>query len=104
MIGWMIVVSMQTPEERNRSDQETKEATTLAQWEVGPGGIDWIEHLVDVSKAEKLYRGGYPNRYSVRASDILPLLVNKLPSYTGPAIIGDDYVRRCQEFCVLRSV
>lgn len=92
MIGWMIVVSTQTPEELNRSDQDAKKAATLAQWEVGPGGIDWIEDLAQAGKGKKIYGGGYPNRYTARAGDVLPLLVNGPPPHAGPAIIGDDYV------------
>ena len=44
MIGWWIVISTQSPEERDRADQEA------------PAG------------------GGYPNRYTARAGDVLPLI------------------------------
>ena len=44
MIDWWIVVAAQTPEERDRS-LDRKEAV-LANWEVGPGGIDWLQQLV----------------------------------------------------------
>ncbi len=45
MIGWWIVVSMRSPEERDRADQEARRAAILAQWETGADGIRWIEFL-----------------------------------------------------------
>ena len=92
MIGWMIIVSSQTPEERDAEDLEARREAVLAQWEVGPGGIDWIEDLARAGKAEKRHGSGYPNRYVARAGEILPLLSDGPPAHTGPAIFGDDYV------------
>ncbi len=36
--------------------------------------IRWIEHLTEAGKAIKLAGGGYPNRYTARAGDVLPLI------------------------------
>jgi hypothetical protein len=74
MIGWWIVVSTHSPEERDRADQEARRAAILAQWETGADGIRWIEQLTDAGKAAKLAGGGYPNRYTARAGDVLPLI------------------------------
>lgn len=41
MIGWWIVVSTQTPEERDKADQESRRAAILAQWDTGANGIRW---------------------------------------------------------------
>jgi len=90
MIGWWIVVAAQTPEERDRS-LDRKEAV-MANWEVGPGGIDWLQQLVREGKATWLAFNGYPNRYTAKAGDVLPLLAGGPPAHRGPAIIGDDYV------------
>ena len=90
MIGWWIGVAAQTPEERDRS-LDRKEAV-LANWEVGPGGIDWLQQLVREGKATWLAFNGYPNRYTAKAGDVLPLLAGGPPAHRGPAIIGDDYV------------
>jgi hypothetical protein len=92
MLGWMILVSSQSPEERDASDSETKKAAVLAKWEVGPGGLNWIEDLVRAGKAEKRFGGGYPSRYIAKASDILSILAEGLPAHTGPTVIGYDYV------------
>lgn len=90
MIGWWIVVSTQSPRERDQADQEGRRAAILAQWEAGADGIRWIERLTREGKAEKLTGGGYPNRYTAQAADVLPLLV-AAPPPPGPVIVGDDY-------------
>jgi len=90
MIGWWIVVAAQTPEERDRA-ADTKPAV-LANWEVGPGGLDWLRQLVKAGKASQLFFSGYPNRYTAKAGDVLPLLAGGPPAHCGPPIIGDDYV------------
>lgn len=91
MIGWWIVVSTQTPEERDGADQDTRRAHILAQWEAGAEGIRWVERLAAEGKADKLKAGGYPNRYTARAADVLPLLAMPPAPPSGPLIIGDDY-------------
>lgn len=74
MIGWWIVISTQTPEERDRADQEGRRVAILAQWEAGAEGIRWIERLAKEGKATKLSESGYPNRYTARAGDVFPLI------------------------------
>lgn len=91
MIGWWIVVSTQSPRERDQADQESRRSAILAQWEAGAEGIRWIERLTQEGKADKLAGGGYPNRYTARAADVLPLLGTEPPQPAGPIIVGDDY-------------
>ncbi len=92
MIGWWIVIAAQTPQERDAAATENRRAATLAQWEVGPGGLDWVAELVEAGKANQISEGGYPNRYAAKAGDVLLLLTSGPPAHTEPAIIGDDYV------------
>lgn len=56
MIGWWIVVSTQSPEERDRADQEARRAATLAMWEDGAEGIRWLEALTEAGEAAKLWQ------------------------------------------------
>lgn len=57
-----------------------------------PDGIRWIEHLTEAGKASKLAGGGYPNRYTARAGDVLPLIENGgiQPPKDGVWIFGID--------------
>jgi hypothetical protein len=90
MIGWWIVVAAQSPEERDRADNRRE--AVLANWEVGPGGLEWLYGLAKAGKVTQLTFNGYPMRFTGRAGDILPLLAEGPPPHQGPAIIGDDYV------------
>ena len=74
MIGWWIIVSTQSPEERDNADRDSNRAAILAQWEVGASGIRWLADLVTSGKALQLTAGAYPNRYTARAADVLPLI------------------------------
>lgn len=60
MLGWWIVVSMQSPEERDRADQDTRRAAILANWEASVNGSRWVPLLVEQGKASQLSSGGYP--------------------------------------------
>jgi hypothetical protein len=91
MIGWYFVVASNTRDDRiNDADAQ---ASILATWEVSVEGLDWIEELVGHGRASKLKGGGYPNLYTAKAGDVLPLLADGPPRVSrGMAIIGDDYV------------
>ena len=92
MIGWWVVISTQSPGERDRAAQGARRAAILAQWEAGADGIRWIEHLVETGMAAKLSGDGYPNRYTARAGDVLPLVKNGSiqPPKDGIWIFGID--------------
>lgn len=92
MLGWWIVISTQTPEERDRADQDTRRAALLANWEVSVNGSRWVHQLVEQGKANQLSSGGYPNRFTAQACDVLPLLTKGVPKHDGPAVIGENYV------------
>lgn len=91
MIGWWIVISTQTPEERSRHADDRREAI-LATWEVGLGGLDWLDDLVARSAAQRIRADGYPSIYLAPAEAVLPLLVDGPPAHNGGMVIGDDYV------------
>ena len=92
MIGWWIVVSAQAPEARDCADEAARAEAILAQWEVGAGGLFWIQHLVAEGKATQHAHSGYPNRYTAAAGDVLPLIDGGgiRPAADGPWIVGCD--------------
>lgn len=90
MIGWYLAVYQQTLIERLASHDRS---TLLASWEVGVGGLAWLDKLVAEGKAERLSKDGYPSRYTAQAKHVLPLIVAGPPAHTGPLVIGADYVR-----------
>lgn len=92
MIGWWIVISTQTPEERSAASTDERQACILATWEAGLGGLDWLDRLVAQSAAHKVRADGYPTVYLALAEAVIPLLVDGPPAHEGPMVIGDDYV------------
>ncbi|WP_159252284.1 hypothetical protein [Xanthomonas phaseoli] len=90
MLGYWIVVSTQTPEERDAIIDHKK--SVLAEWETGVGGIRWLEKLVEEGKATKLRGDGYPNRYTSTADIVLPLITGDAikPADDGIWVFGMD--------------
>ena len=79
MLGWLIVVRSRVPVVP--AIATTQDDTVLATWETGLGGTSWLDALVAVGTAKQERGGGYPNRFAVLASDLLPLLENGPPRY-----------------------
>ncbi len=82
MVGWWVILSPQTPEERE-ADPDRK-ARVLATWETGVQGLGWLREMVAAGKArEHSLKGGYPNRYTAAAEDLLPLFTDGPPLSVG---------------------
>ena len=86
----VIVIAAQTPEERDTGIG--RRDAVLANWETSVGGNGWVQRLVDEGKAVQLLSGGYPNLYTAKASDVLPIIESGPPARNDPAVIGDDHV------------
>ena len=82
MIGWQVFVLKE-------SDADGK---SIISWSTGFDGLSWLDELVKQGFAQELGGSCYPNKYSCKASIILPKIVPNLPSYEGKLVIGDDYV------------
>ena len=87
MLGWQVFVL-------NESDVDKK---SMISWSTGFDGLDWLDELVKQGLAQDLGGSGYPNKYSGKASIILPKIVPSLPSYEGKVVIGDDYALKAGE-------
>ena len=79
MLGWQVIIS--------------KGDDTLCSWSTGIGGLEWLDELVKEGKAQDQGGNGYPNLYSAKAKEILTVLSEGAPKYSGPTVIGDDYIK-----------
>ena len=62
MLGWAVFVFREKELEEEKSSRA--KARSLASWETGIFGLQWIDSLVKDSKAVDLGGNGYPNRYA----------------------------------------
>ncbi len=89
MLGWLVVIAHADAPAPVRRDGRR----TLASWHTSLGGLDWIESLVANGQATFHSGNGYPSRYLVSASEVLPLIqAARPPAHVGMTVIGDDYV------------
>lgn len=104
MLGWYIIIAQQTPEERDKSPKDSKDDAVLANWETGLGGTQWLDKLTQEGKAIQLSENGYPNRYTAKAKDVLPLIINGIPenvtifmpvNWKGKIVKFDDKIAAC---------
>ncbi len=87
MLGWGVSVFRKGDE-----NSQSRKNLVLARWETGVWGLNWLDKLVKENKAIDLGGNGYPNRYSIKAGVLLPILKAGLPEYKSPPVIGDDYI------------
>ena len=80
MLGWEVFVS------RQGSD------APVARWKTSVFGLKWLDALVEGHKALDLGGNGYPNKYSIAAGVLLPIITRGLPANSSPLVVGDDYV------------
>lgn len=80
MSGFLVIISTQTPEQRDAGPDAESE---LARWETDAGGLRWIDQLVPQGKAKQLLFAGYPLRFTAAAQDVLPLIASGPPPYEG---------------------
>jgi hypothetical protein len=97
MLGWHISVYRLSAESASAAAYDAPDRQRLAVWQTGSNGLRWLVELVELGKAKDLGGGGYPQRYSVLARDLIPELADEPPEarstwVCGPSdIIGDKW-------------
>lgn len=93
MLGWWITIYAyeKSPEDCRFMDVDDR-AFILARWEAGVDGLGWLVRLVHTGKARPLLEDGYPNLYTAKAADVLPLLAGDgiKPRKGGPWVFDLD--------------
>ena len=86
MLGWDVQVFR-----RHESRPDATGELPLASWQTGVSGLRWLDDLVQRGQAVDLGGNGYPNRYSIAANVLIPIISAGLPANDNPVVIGDDY-------------
>lgn len=80
MLGWKIYIKKEPD-------------NLIASWQVGLGGLAWIDELIKAGLIKDLGGNGYPNKYSARAEVILPKIYPNPPEHMNSIpVMGDDYI------------
>lgn len=111
MLGWQITVFRQTDSRATPATPESQPGSRLAVWQTTLPGIAWLDELVDDGAAILLESGGYPNRYTAKASHLIPRIADGPPhanetwalsefdevgeNWEGRTIIDDKTVTAC---------
>lgn len=79
MIGWNISIHRQNDGGDHPASFNSLYGHSLAVWQTGLRGCEWLDDLVQRSRAVDLGGNGYPSRYTSKAKEIVPMLVPKPP-------------------------
>lgn len=77
MSGWWVVVDPRTPEERDASDDPM--GPLVASWEASVFNMRFLDQLAKGGWAKQHSFNGYPNRYTVKAGDFVPFIIDGPP-------------------------
>jgi hypothetical protein len=72
MLGWHIIVFIQTDGGMSPATVESAIGQRIAAWTVGSSGLNRLDTLVKTRKAIELGGNGYPLRFTGTAANLLP--------------------------------
>ena len=80
MLGWNVAVYRQAQAGASPATKATALGDRLAIWQTSVHGLSWIKALVTSGDAVLLEDGGYPTRFTGRASSILDAVMSGPPA------------------------
>ena len=75
--------------------EDASDRTTLAIWETGQAGLDWLEDRVRTGHAQVLESGDFPSVYLARATEVLPCLKPECLSPQGELDLRQGNIAQC---------
>ena len=69
-------------------------AAVLAAWKTSVSGTDWLGKFAREGRATQLTFGGYPNRYTAAASDVLSLIADAIRSALSTPFVNPKRVQQ----------
>jgi hypothetical protein len=112
MIGWHISVYRQADGGSSPATEQSLRGQRLAVWQTALNGCNWLNELVEESKAVDLGGNGYPNQYTATAEHLVPKLFAGPPlansiwdsdegdivgeAWEGRTVVDAEEVRQCR--------
>jgi hypothetical protein len=90
MLGWWIGIYRQEESSLLPPKYETALGASLADWQTGIHGLDWLDDLVKAGNAIDLGGNGYPCRYTATARYLLPHIISPPNREQDERVISDD--------------
>lgn len=84
MIGFHISIYRLPHAGSSPATAESEPEARIAVWQTGSDGLDWLETLVQSGAAISLGGFGYPTRYTAKAQDLLPRVIDRPPAARDP--------------------
>lgn len=78
-MGWHISVFRQETDLEQPPSFESPRGSRIAVWQAGLDGLNWVDKLIEEGKAHLLGGNGYPARFAVQASVVLPIVEDGPP-------------------------
>lgn len=94
MAAYWVVASM-TIGVANEQAADPSDRTTLAIWETGQAGLDWLEDRVRSGHAQVLESGDFPGVYLARAVEVLPCLTRECLAPEGELDLRKANIAQC---------
>ena len=79
MLGWHITVYRQEEDGEAPATFEAATGATLAVWQTGVSGLNWIDELVEEGLAICLGGNGYPTEYTAKLEHVKASILNGPP-------------------------
>jgi hypothetical protein len=86
MPGWHITVYRQDSGGDSPASSEVATGATLAVWQTGLGGLNWLDDLVEKDLAISLGGNGYPTKYTAKLEHVRKVVLD------GPPLARETWV------------
>lgn len=92
MLGFFMELYRQKDGGALPATRNSEEGQKIAVWQTGPHGVDWLFELAKAGKAIDMPGGGYPDRFTAPAREIIPCMIEGPPQARERWIAGEEQV------------
>lgn len=79
MLGWHVSVYTQKSGRAKPAEFDSPEGIRLAVWQTHVYGLRWLRDLVEAGRVVSLGGNGYPDKFTAKASELIPRFIDGPP-------------------------